>query len=994
MRRYADQRPTLTDADELPHSSSDDEALLTELSQEVERLTAALEGAEADRAEVDQLRNQLTRTTENLRRLQSRKVVRAGLALAERTIGLQRALGGVRRWLRRRRATTAWRRAQRTLRRRRRFEPSTRSTATVTIVIPTRDGATKLAELLPALRDTSYRNFDVTIVDNASTDDTNAVLGEYDDLPIRVIRNDHNASFSDACNQGIESSTSDYVLFLNNDVIPLNPSWLGHMLAASAENVGAVGALLVYPEADVDTRTVPVQHYGIAFGWKDGAPRARNIAPNDALDPSLLDTQPVPAVTAACMLVSRTALDEVGGFTSGYLYGWEDVDLCLKLERAGKRSVVCGQAALVHEEFGTQQLLGADVRASNYRNNAALFARTWLPELGRRLRVDGILGDGFWNLAGPRSAAIAVSSVDATDGYGDLYTALELAKAMRALGWTVDLVGRDPNAWSGLTADYQVVIALLPDFDPAVAHGALTVAWVRNWVDRWVDRPSFRSFDLVACASQAFADDIRLRTGKDTFLLPLATNPDRFTPGQSVVDFETDLAFVGSAWGRAGRAFLDLLDLDGNERLAIYGKNWDRFGWGVGHWRGHLDYDRVVDVYRSADLIIDDTAEANRPALNSRVFDAAATGAVVISDNVTGSAEWFDGDLPTFSSRTELRSVIDRYRHDIELRRATGAKLRAHVLAHHTYPIRATTLIEAIEAHVRTPGAAVRISTPSDDVAEQWGDTHFGRALCAALSAEAFAPRLSLLGEWDGAPHQLADVSIHLRGRNPYIPKPNQINVLWIISHPDDVSVRECERFDIVFTASARLTEKLRSKTDVPVHTLLQATDETVFAPIPEVDRVCDAVFVGNTRGQDRPIVRWAIEAGLDVHVYGAGWDDVLDGSTWKAVEVPNRQVPELYRSARVVLNDHWPDMAEEGIISNRVFDALACGTPVISDHVAGLADLSPHVGIARSSDDVARLATTLSPMDADVASKFSRTHSFGARAAELATQIRSLHTR
>jgi spore maturation protein CgeB len=63
----------------------------------------------------------------------------------------------------------------------------------------------------------------------------------------------------------------------------------------------------------------------------------------------------------------------------------------------------------------------------------------------------------------------------------------------------------------------------------------------------------------------------------------------------------------------------------------------------------------------------------------------------------------------------------------------------------------------------------------------------------------------------------------------------------------------------------------------------------------------------------------------------------LIDPRHIKATNVPNEAVGDLYRQAGVVLNDHWPEMRRAGILSNRVFDVLACGTPIVSDEIADL---------------------------------------------------------
>jgi spore maturation protein CgeB len=89
-----------------------------------------------------------------------------------------------------------------------------------------------------------------------------------------------------------------------------------------------------------------------------------------------------------------------------------------------------------------------------------------------------------------------------------------------------------------------------------------------------------------------------------------------------------------------------------------------------------------------------------------------------------------------------------------------------------------------------------------------------------------------------------------------------------------------------------------------------------------------------------RPAVADARAVGLRPSIYGDGWRDLVDPQLVVAEHVDNEELPIVYASAGVVLNDHWRTMQTWGFVSNRVFDVLACGTPVISDSVAGLAEL------------------------------------------------------
>jgi spore maturation protein CgeB len=159
-----------------------------------------------------------------------------------------------------------------------------------------------------------------------------------------------------------------------------------------------------------------------------------------------------------------------------------------------------------------------------------------------------------------------------------------------------------------------------------------------------------------------------------------------------------------------------------------------------------------------------------------------------------------------------------------------------------------------------------------------------------------------------------------------------------MISHPDLVTPDEVAAYDHVFAASERLARQWSSQAPARVEPLPQCTDKDLFFPDPSgAAGNGDILFVGNSRNVLRPAVRAVIEAGLSPIVYGTRWDGLIDARHVRGTVIENQAVADLYRTAGVVLNDHWPDMQRAGIISNRVFDVLACGTPIVSDEIADL---------------------------------------------------------
>ena len=189
-----------------------------------------------------------------------------------------------------------------------------------------------------------------------------------------------------------------------------------------------------------------------------------------------------------------------------------------------------------------------------------------------------------------------------------------------------------------------------------------------------------------------------------------------------------------------------------------------------------------------------------------------------------------------------------------------------------------------------------------------------------------------------GRPRRFDDVVLALRGLKATYPVPGKINVLWVISHPDDVPAEEVHGFDLVFAASEPWARRMSTISGRPVAAMLQATDvrlRDVRSPVGTERR---PVFVGGTNPRrPRQVVLDAVAAGVDLDVHGIGWAETPAEPYWRSEYVANEDLMSLYRSHGIVLADHWGDMAREGFLANRLFDAVASGVRVVSDPVPGL---------------------------------------------------------
>lgn len=285
---------------------------------------------------------------------------------------------------------------------------------------------------------------------------------------------------------------------------------------------------------------------------------------------------------------------------------------------------------------------------------------------------------------------------------------------------------------------------------------------------------------------------------------------------------------------------------------------------------------------------------------------------------------------------------------------------------------------------------SVVVSAPKGDAGARWGDTWFAADLVDALTRAGQHARTVFRGAATSQSRDADDVVLVLRGLRRVVPRASDATwMLWVISHPELVESDEPAQFDAVFAASEHWSRARSDEFGIPVTPLLQATNPTRFSPNAAAPDSGDPIlFVGSTRGEFRPAVRDCLAAGLEVSVYGVGWEAFLPPELISGEFIDNDRLPAAYAAAGIVLNDHWPDMAVEGFLSNRLFDAAACGSRVLSDEASGLSDVFGED--VRTFADATELASILGAGPAAfadrarrlaLADRVAREHSFDARA-------------
>lgn len=259
----------------------------------------------------------------------------------------------------------------------------------VSILIPNYNHKDLLKGCIESLMNVNtYSNMEIVIVENNSTEQE--IFDYYKELEetysnVKVIYYEGDFNYSKINNYGVKYTHGEYILFLNNDTKVIEPDSIEDMLGVcQREDVGAVGAKLLYED---DT----VQHCGVVVGYHGYATAAFSLI--DRNDFGYMGrprvSWDVSAVTAACLMTKREIFDEVGGFDEDFKVACNDVDLCLKIRSLNKWIVEDVFSVWYHYESKSRGLEDTPEKQARFQSEIARFQKKW-PEILKN-------GDPFHN---------------------------------------------------------------------------------------------------------------------------------------------------------------------------------------------------------------------------------------------------------------------------------------------------------------------------------------------------------------------------------------------------------------------------------------------------------------------------------------------------------------------------------------------------------------------------------------------------------------------
>ena len=237
------------------------------------------------------------------------------------------------------------------------------------------------------------------------------------------------------------------------------------------------------------------------------------------------------------------------------------------------------------------------------------------------------------------------------------------------------------------------------------------------------------------------------------------------------------------------------------------------------------------------------------------------------------------------------------------------------------------------------------------------GEVFFGKALLNALKLSykdvSMDYRLSMYPQ-----NKNDEIQIYLRGYfkfMPPFPDDHHINIAYLLypiayTHNDsemikkrhqitavkmkygNIAIDELQFYDAIAVASKSYTEKLK-KAGYKAYYVPQFTDTSKFYREYKEELKSEVLFVGTYR--DYGAAEIAIKNNVPITIYGPRWGEIA-----KAEYIDNEELHKYYSSAKIVLNDHRPDMKNYGFINNRTFDVTATGSFLISDYMPEIEEI------------------------------------------------------
>ncbi|WP_158068464.1 glycosyltransferase [Serinicoccus sp. CUA-874] len=822
----------------------------------------------------------------------------------------------------------------------------------VSVVVPSKDREVMLARAIDSVRGQSYPHLELIVVDDGSQDGTPELLERCarEDDRLVVVRHDQARGVAAARNAALDRATGQFIAYLDSD-----NTWSPDFLELMVRHLTHTGDRAAYAVTELVEEGGEGRHLYRGLPFDRAHLRERNY------------------IDCIVLVHERALLERTGGFDES-LRRNVDWDLFLRLADETDFGFVPVRATQydVWTEQG-ERITTLEPMAYRY----VVRQRALVDLAGVRARADE-------RVPGLLSVVLVVSESTAA---ATVLTGVERMRETATGPLEVVVVDSRTD-----TAVFTAVDAGLSRVEGVTVHRLtqpLPMEVVRNVGVQWTTGEQLAFMPSDMWTQPGWDAPLRDGLAQHAVVQPLV-----LTPGGAV--WSAGLEYTGS-----GHWYLP----------------WSGFPGDAPEVRSDREVSAVTAAafaVRAVDYL---DAGGLEPLLRDDLYGGdlslrigSATGRSVAC--LPGSVMAWRNDPPEGRSASALMRVRDNQRLDRQrwqqigrphrpaARVLQGYQLVGFARERNTQPAPRPLVVH--DRPSRPLRWAIKIGAPTVERRTNWGDWHFAQSLRDSLELLGHEVTIDCKDEWYRPTAHLDDVVLQVRGVSIYEVNPGHTNIAWVISHPDRVTASELVDYDLVFGASSRWCASMSRRMGRPIEPMLQCTDHRRFRPVqPDPRRAHDVLVVANARGV-RHSVAAALHAGIVPSVYGLRWGGLLPEGAWQGPYIPNSELPGVYAAAGVVLNDHWDDMRELGLLSNRLFDLAACDARVVSDYMPEVEEVFGDVvltyGPHREIGDAVRQQLQESPERAqarrDFGERVRSEHTFDARALQLSEAALGLRAR
>lgn len=229
-----------------------------------------------------------------------------------------------------------------------------------TVIIPNWNGRELLPDCLSSLKRQSFKNFNILVVDNGSTDDSLSYIREnFPDVEVVFLK--RNYGFSRAINEGVKKSSSKYTVFLNNDT-EVDKKWLENLIKVADKHpeVVSVGSKILnfYRRDKIDGVGILINEVG----------QARSVGYEEKDGGQFDDEAYIFGATGGAALFRRDLFLRLGGFDERYFMYFEEVDFAFRAQFAGYKSVYAPKAVCLHKHKASSKRVPQKIEYWQFRN--------------------------------------------------------------------------------------------------------------------------------------------------------------------------------------------------------------------------------------------------------------------------------------------------------------------------------------------------------------------------------------------------------------------------------------------------------------------------------------------------------------------------------------------------------------------------------------------------------------------------------------------------